>query len=340
MVEQFLQDKPFLYIAFQMFLAVVVSLALAISLNFFLIPGDIFSSGITGIAQIVGFFSEKDPLWGKILSVGNLMFLLNFPLVVVSWFRIGKNFTLLTLLVVVLSSVFINWIPVIQVSENPLLNGIMGGVVAGFGSGVAIRYGLSCGGMDIISILFNRLTGMNVGAIGFAINSLIIMASGLIFDWEFALYTLISIYVLSRMIDTIHTSDQRLTAFVVTDLADEVVDAIFKAIVRGATILDGKGGYSKDKREVIMVVINRYEMHALQLAVRSVDEDAFINIIQSTRVMGHFFTRDEQKDMKKQVVEHTQDLAHEELISAGPVTIDDLEKLVAEKSEDLTNNLE
>lgn len=301
MFIDYIQKRPVLNFAFQIFIAIVAALSTAVGLNLFLVPGDIFSSGTTGIAQIINYFSDQIPVLGPLLTIGNLFLILNIPIIILSWVKLGKHFTVMTLLVVVLSMLATNAIPVIEVSANPLLNAIMGGAIAGIASGITIKYGMSCGGLDIISLVLSRITGSNVGSLGFAINLLIILASGLLFDWEYALYTLISIYVLSKTIDGIHTSEHRLTAFIVTNQTDDVVNAIYKSIVRGVTILQGQGGYSRDKRDVLMVVINRYEMFSLQNAVKQADDNAFVNIIHSTKVVGHFFTRDQQKAMKWQV---------------------------------------
>lgn len=328
--DHYLQDRPGLNFAFQLFVGTLCAVSIAIALNIFLIPGDLFASGVTGIAQIIEFFTTRVPGLGSFFTVGTIYLILNLPIVILSWIRLGRYFTLMTLLIVVLTSLFTNWVPVYMVSTNPLLNAIMGGVINGFGSGIAIKYGISAGGLDIITLIVSRVTGMNVGSISFAINSLIIAAAGIIFDWENALFTLISIYVLSRMVDTIHTNEQRLTAFIVTKETDEVVNSIYKAIVRGVTILEGKGGYSRDRRDVLMVVLNRYEIFALQQAVRSADDNAFVNIIHSTKVVGQFYTRQEQLSMRKQVNVHDQEEQKEasstltEALPEEPSIIEDL----------------
>lgn len=301
MFEEYIQERPLLNFVFQLLVALTAAICIGVGLNFFLIPGNIFSAGTSGVAQIINFFADQIPYIGPFLSVGNLFFILNVPIIILSWLRLGRRFTLLTIVVVLLSSFATNLIPILEITDNPLMNAIMGGVICGIGSGITIKFGMSCGGLDVVSLVIARINGANVGALGFALNLLIIIASGILFDWEYALYTLISIFVLAKAIDAIHTSEQRHTAFVVTSQTDEVINAIFKAIVRGVTILEGQGGYRRDKRDVLMVVINRYEMYALQQAIKSVDELAFINIVPSTRVLGHFFSRDQQKAMKKQV---------------------------------------
>lgn len=340
MIIEYIQARPWLNVLFVLSVAILAALCIGVGLNLFLIPGNIFSSGTSGVAQIINYFAPNIPVIGQFLTVGNLFFIFNAPLVVLSWVKLGRQFTILTLLVVFLSTIATNMIPVTTVSENPLLNAIIGGVICGVGSGVSIKYGMSCGGLDIITLVMARMADMNVAFIGFVINFLIIIASGILYDWEYALYTLISIYALAKTIDGIHTNEQRITAFVVTNNTDDVVNAIYKSIVRGVTILEGQGGYSRDKREVLMVVINRYEMFALQQAVRTSDPAAFINFVRSTKVMGHFFSHDQQVAMKKQV-QVVEDQTNSSVSSSGtdhgffqlPLEFDQLYEQVDEDEE-------
>ncbi|MGF3066117.1 YitT family protein [Facklamia sp. P12945] len=301
MIIEYIQQRPWLNFLFELTVALTAALCIGIGLKLFLMPGNIFSSGTSGLAQILNYFAVNIPVIGPYMTVGNIYFLFNIPIIILSWVKLGKQFTIWTLIVVFVSSLATNMIPLTVISSNPLLNAIIGGVICGIGSGITIKYGMSCGGLDIITLVISRATDMNVAFIGFAINSLIILASGLLYDWEFALYTLISIYALAKTIDAIHTNEQRLTALVVTNNTDEVVNAIYKSIVRGVTILEGQGGYSRDKRDVLMVVLNRYEMFPLEQAIRQTDPKAFINFIRSNKVVGHFFSRDQQKAMRKQV---------------------------------------
>ena len=108
-------------------------------------------------------------------------------------------------------------------------------------------------------------------------------------------------YVTSRVVNSIHTNEQRLTAFIVTDKEDEVVKSIYGRIHRGITILDGRGGYSKKTRNTLMIVINRYELYDLEMAIGEADIHAFVNIIQSTRVNGNYLNRDQQNKLKQNI---------------------------------------
>lgn len=298
MIERLIAHKPWVYYLVQAIVILITGIGFGITLNFFYIPANIYSGGVAGAAQIiVEFINRYTPFKGAI-STGTLYFLLNIPLIVLGLFKLGRQFTVLTLIVVAVSSIATNLIPVVQVSSEPLLNAVVGGVIAGVGGGLSVKYGMSTGGIDILSMVIMRATGMNVGSLNLIMNSFIIVGAGFMYSWEYALFTLIAMAVTSYVVDMIHTNEQRLTAFIVTDEEEAVIQSIYQRIMRGITILDGKGGYTGDKRSVLMVVITRYELFDLQMAVVEVDEDAFINIIQSTKVQGNFLKRHQQTEIR------------------------------------------
>ncbi|WPC09806.1 YitT family protein [Globicatella sp. PHS-GS-PNBC-21-1553] len=282
-----------------MFIAVISALIFGLSMKFFLIPGNIFSAGAPGLAQIINYFTRETAL-AAIFTTGNLYFILNIPLIILAYLKLGKEFTVMTLIVVLFSSLATNLFPLTYVSQNPLINAVIGGVLTGLGTGITIKYGMSSGGFDILSLYLSKTFGWDVGMMTLLVNSIIIIGSGLLYNLETAIFTLITIFVTSRMIDAIHTGEQRLTAFIVTNDAAAVTASIRTRLIRGSTVIEARGGYTGDKRDLIMVVINRYELHDLQLAVLESDSKAFVNIIQSTKVLGQFLTKEQQKLMKSQ----------------------------------------
>lgn len=305
MINQYLGNNPRANFIFQLLVALFAATCFAVGLNMFYIPGNIYSSGAIGIAQLLTYFTEQTA-YGHILNTANLYFIINVPLLFLSWFKLGRHFTIMTIVVVVLTTLMTNLIPVVHVSQEPLLNAIVGGVIGGVGTGVVIKFGLSGGGLDILTIYLSRIMEMNVGFLTFIINLFIIVGSGILFNWEVALYSIIAIFVAGWMIDAIHTNDQRLTVFIVTDKTPTMLKNIHERLLRGATILNGRGGYSGASRDVLMVVINRYELHSLQLIIADIDPSAFVNIIQSNKVMGNFLNRDQQNKMREDVRKHEQ----------------------------------
>ncbi|HWO75058.1 MAG TPA: YitT family protein [Bacillus sp. (in: firmicutes)] len=261
----------------------------ALSMNFFLIPADVYASGFTGLSQLLSRIS--DLFTPFTISTGILLFLLNIPVTILGWKKVGKSFTLYSFISVVLSSFFLEILPVRSLSEDILLNAVFGGVIVAIGVGLTLKFGASTGGMDIIAMVLSKMNDKPVGTYYFILNSIIILSAGFLFGWEYALYTLVTLYVTTRVIDAIHTRYQKLTALIITKKSDEMKKAIHEKLIRGITTLSAKGAFSNEPREMLMIVITRYELYDLERIIKTVDPNAFTNIIETTGVYG-FFRRD------------------------------------------------
>jgi len=270
----------------------------AFALNAFLIPANTFSGGVNGIAQIL--YSAGKPL-GLHINTGYYILLFNFPIAILGWFKLGHKFTIMSFATAFLTSAAAVLMPVINIAHNPLLGALFGGILTGVGIGITMRYGFSTGGFDIIVLVLERVTGRTVGSLMFIINFLIILMSGLLFSWTNALFTIISIYAATRLVDLIHTRHQKLTALVVTQSADDVATAIQAAILRGVTVIPSQGAYSGRPNATLMVVLNRYELYALQGAVTQTDPHAFINILNTVDTSGKFMSEREQATQRQQL---------------------------------------
>lgn len=258
----------------------------AIAMNLFLIPADVYASGFTGAAQLlsrlIGSFAPFN------LSTGILLLLLNIPVTIIAWKRVGKSFTIYSFLSVVLMSLFLEIIPVKHVSPDILLNAVFGGVIAAVGVGITLKYGASTGGMDIIAMLLSRMKDRPVGTYFFILNAIIILTAGTLYGWEKALYTLVTLYASTRVIDAIHTRHEKLTAMIITKKSEELKKAIHGKLVRGITMLPAKGGFSNENRDIMMIVITRYELYDLERTIREVDPQAFTNITETAAIFGSF----------------------------------------------------
>src|SRR5690625_1412582 len=137
-------------------IAVVIlgSFLLAISLNFFLIGANVYASGFSGVAQLLSSVS-KDFL-SLDISTGIILFVLNVPVLIIGWFKIGRGFTIYSILSVIFATFFLEILPIITVSEDIILNAVVGGVISGVAVGVSLKYGASTGGMDIVEAPYLR----------------------------------------------------------------------------------------------------------------------------------------------------------------------------------------
>lgn len=274
----------------------VCGLTSAISLNYFLIPAKVLSAGMNGIAQIIVALGLEH--FDLHLNTGLFIFILNIPIFALGFWKLGKDATFWSFLNVVAISLITMIFPQGELTENILMNSLMGGVFLGIGAGLALKMGFTTGGMDILSLVLSKTTGKTVGNFMFILNGLIVLVAGFIFSWESALYTIISIYVMSYVVDMIHTSHQKLTAMIITTKPDQVGRSISQRVFRGMTLLPSVGGYSGVEGKTIMIVITRYELYDLEQAILEADGQAFVNILPTQSILGRFATEDEQRTFK------------------------------------------
>lgn len=265
------------------------SLLLAISLNFFLINANVYASGFAGAAQLAS--SVFSDFLGMNISTGILLFLFNIPVFILGWYKVGKGFTIYSIISVIFVTIFLEILPVVSVSDDIILNAVVGGVIGGIGVGISLKLGASTGGMDIVAMVLSRLQDKPIGTYFLLLNGVIIVLAGVLYEPENALYTMLALYITTAVIDTIHTRHEKVTAMIITHKAEELQQAIHKKMVRGITIMPAKGAYSKEDKSMLYLVITRYELYDLETIISEVDPNAFTNIVQTVGIFG-FFRRD------------------------------------------------
>lgn len=279
----FIEAKRIIVVIFSSFL-------LAISLNFFLINANVYASGFTGAAQLAS--SAFADFLGFQLSTGIILLLLNIPVFILGWFKVGKGFTIYSIVSVIFATLFLEVLPVISLSDDIILNAVAGGVISGIAVGLSLKWGASTGGMDIVAMVLSRLQDKPIGIYFLSLNAIIIALAGFLYEPENALYTLIALYVTTAIIDAIHTRHEKVTAMIVTSKADDLQKAIHDKLVRGITILPAQGAYTKTDKNMLYLVITRYELYDLEKVIEEVDPQAFTNIVQTVGIFG-FFRQDD-----------------------------------------------
>lgn len=265
------------------------SLLLAVSLNFFLINANVYASGFAGAAQLAS--SVFDDFLGIGISTGILLLLFNIPVFILGWYKVGKGFTIYSIISVIFATIFLELLPVISVSDDIILNAVVGGVIGGVGVGISLKLGASTGGMDIVAMVLSRLQDKPIGTYFLLLNGVIIVLAGFLYEPENALYTMLALYISTAVIDMIHTRHEKVTAMIITHKADELQQAIHQKMVRGITILPAKGAYTREDKNMLYLVITRYELYDLETIISEVDPNAFTNIVQTVGIFG-FFRRD------------------------------------------------
>lgn len=276
----------FLIEARRVAIVLIGSLLLAVSLNFFLIEANVYASGFTGASQLLA--SILNDYFNIPLTTGILLFIFNIPVFILGWFKVGKGFTIYSFVSVIFATIFLEVLPEVVLTNDIILNAVVGGVLGGAGVGVTLRWGASTGGLDIVAMVLARLKDKPVGTYFLLLNGIIIVIAGIVYEPENALYTMLTLYITTKVIDTIHTSHEKVTAMIITQKAEAMQKAIHQQMVRGITIMPVEGAYSRIQKHMLYLVITRYELYDLERIIQKVDPKAFTNIVQTTEVFGAF----------------------------------------------------
>ena len=267
----------------------LASTLFAIAINIFIGPGGLYVGGLTGVLQLlISFFYN---LFGIKLSLGMLVLIFNIPILWLAWKSVGKRFAILTITSVVMQSILFELVPEITFTDDMMVNSIFGGVLVGFGSGIILKIGASGGGMDVISQVMAYKFDGTFGKYSLIINAFVILIAGYYQSWEIAMYTIISIYITSVVVDKVHTIHQNLTLYIVTQKEAEIKASIWARLHRGITVLEASGAYTEERRSVLMMVLSSYELYEALEIIKTSDANAFVNIVRSEAVIGNFIKK-------------------------------------------------
>ena len=292
----------------------VVSYALGWTI--FLLPNNLIGGGVSGFASIVYYATG--------LQMGITYLILNVLLLIIGTKILGTGFGGKTIYAIVMTAVMLSvmpkLIPTDFIHEFALSNGklictILGGVVAGMGIGVSISQGGSTGGTDIVALLWCKFYPASPGRVILIIDVGIILSSLLFPSYTesgellpfaeklaIVVYGLIQVTVSGYAIDLyLSGSKQSVQAFIFTKKTKEMADAIAFDMKRGVTVLPAKGWYSKEDREVLMVVTRKTDLNLLLRYVKTIDPEAFLSVSSVMGVYGKGFDtiRIKSKDRKK-----------------------------------------
>ena len=260
------------------------------ALSVFIEPNDIAPGGVSGLAIALAYIT---PIRVSIWTLA-----LNIPLLLCAWRILGKRSLIFTLISTVLLSVFIDlsaaFLP--AYTNNPLLAACCGGVVTGLGIGMLFLRGISTGGTDLLALLLKRVfPNIPSGTLLMIIDATVVAIAVLIFrDIEVALYSAITIFISSKLIDAMAQGvDYAKVIYVVTDRGDKVTEVLNTYTDRGSTIIPAIGGYTKDNKQIVITVTRRNVLSQTLRLIKQTDPAAFTFVMDSTEVHGEGFKLDE-----------------------------------------------
>lgn len=276
------------------FFILLGSAVYAFGLHYFVISNQLMEGGITGIALLLYYAAELPP------SVATLA--LNVPLFILGWKTLGKQAMRLTILGTVAVSVFLGlmerwigagWITPFERPNDLLLVALYAGITLGAGLGLVFRFGGTTGGGDIIARLGHKYRGWSMGQVILVFDAVVIGAALFYLPQERVLYTLVSVFVATRVIDFITEGAYAAKEFtVITEKGDALAAAITKDLERGVTLLPAVGAYSQTRKDMVYCIVGRSEVRRLKTLVRMVDPQAFMVINDVHDVLGEGFKKE------------------------------------------------
>ncbi len=269
-----------------MFLMIIAGSAIGgISFNVFLMPHKLLSGGVSGIALILNYVFGLNP--------GMLIFAFNIPIFIAGYRYVDREFIILSLIGMTSFSVFIDFFSFLRNAvyiDDTLLSCLYGGVLNGIGMGIVFRNRASQGGIDIVAVIVKKYLSINLGQTSLIINIIIMTFASLFYGLKPAMYTLVSMYVASTVLDKMQQGfGNSKSIMIITDHEQEVADAILKQLGRGVTYIEGEGAYTGNKKRVIYCIISLKQLAKLKQIVHDLDSEAFLAVSDTAEVLGHGF---------------------------------------------------
>ncbi len=270
------------------FLITIGCAFLALSLNLFLEPHTIAPGGVTGLAIII------KKVTGISISVTNLV--INIPLFIVGVILLGKTFGVKTaygtLTLSFFIEIFLRVLNGVMLTQDLLLSAIYGGIIGGIGIGLVFKAGGTTGGTDLAGAIMNKFfPNISIAKLMMSVDLMIVILAGIVNkNVETSLYSLIALYIIVKVADfMVEGMGYSKAFFIISSKPEEISKEIMDTLGRGVTALNGKGMYTKEDKEVLLVVIERAQEVKLKNIVKDVDANAFIMVTTIHEVLGEGF---------------------------------------------------
>ena len=260
----------------------------SLGVNIFLSHAQLLSGGATGVGLLVEYTTN--------IPAGITVFLINMPLLAISFKKLSRSFTIYTTIGMLSLSISLMITKPLASLINIdgldlLLYCIYGGVLCGVGYGLVFLRNGSTGGTDIVTMLIRKkYSNFNIGSLGFLLNLIIIIVGAFIFGLPQALYTLISLFIQSFVLDQMLKGfSSKKLLLILTKKEHEVINYVIKDLHRGITSLFAEGEYTHDKKKMLYCIVTSRQMIELKNAVHQIDPSAFITIVDISEVRGKGF---------------------------------------------------
>ena len=266
---------------------IIGGVAFSVGVNCFLSRNNILNGGFTGIATILNFLFD--------LPIGTTVFILNIPLFIVGFKKLGVRFICRTIWATLITSTLIDIGVILPVYNNDLLlSSVFGGALIGVALGIIFLRNATTGGVDIIAKLIQlENPQVSIGRSILIFDAIIIVLGGIIYrNFESMLYASVVIFVSAQVLDyIIYGVSRGACIMIITDKCDEIRHIILNDFNRGVTVIKSQGGYSKQDKDILLCACYDNQTQKFIKKIKSADENAFFIVTQSKQILGNGFMR-------------------------------------------------
>jgi uncharacterized membrane-anchored protein YitT (DUF2179 family) len=271
-------DKSKLREVFRFIIITIGACIAAMGLQLFLMPVNILDGGVVGVSFIINYLTK--------LPMGLVIVVLNIPFFILGYKQMGKSFVIKATYAMILFSVMLEVLEPVDATYDELLATVFGGIFLGLGVGLVLKCGGCIDGTEAAALLISKKTRLSVGQIILGINIVIYSVAGCLFGLDRAMYSLITYFITSKVVDMIETGfEQAKAVMIITNNANSIADNIYKRLGRTVTIMEGEGLIS-GKKVVLYCVVTRLELSELYKIIRADDNSAFVTVSDVSEIVG------------------------------------------------------
>lgn len=265
---------------------IVCTLIVSFSIVYIIKPNLLISGGLTGLSILTSNVTG--------ISLPLLIFILNIPTSVLSFFFLDRDFTFFSTLSILLLSVFASFyqkiLPGFYLTKEPILACIFGGLLNGLGMGIAFRNGTSTGGLDIVAAILKKKFNITIGSVLMGINFIIVSSLGYFFSIDKVLFTLILMFINYNVVDKIQLGvGKQKQVLAISEKNEEIAREIYKEVHRGATYIKGVTSYKKKDVYILYVVCSSKQLVKIRQIIKEIDPDAFVAVSDTSEILGNGF---------------------------------------------------
>ncbi|OUS78818.1 hypothetical protein B1748_00055 [Paenibacillus sp. MY03] len=261
------------------------SFLFALAVNVFIIPNELGEGGVTGVTIILYYLFEWSP--------GLVNLIINALLLLFGYRFLDRQLIVYTIIAVLFNSLFLHLTRDWSIASNEMIvNAIFGGVLTGIGIGIIIQVGGSTAGTTILARIANKYLDWNISYALLFFDLIVVFSSYFIIGAERLMLTIIMLYVATKVMDfIIEGLNPKKAVTIISNHQDQIAERVTLEMDRGVTVLQGKGYYSKEAKEVLYIVITKQELPSLKKIVKATDADAFLTIHDVRDVFGEGFMK-------------------------------------------------